>query len=218
MKNKEKYAKEFVEWALDNCEFGISKENGKIVPCLRTLCEKCIFKHERGKRPWILCSTKRKQWANAEYKEPKVFTDREKSFVKLFPEIKYLARDEEGKLFAYRQKPFKDEEEGWWTCDDDTDILFEISSSFGDFLKFKSIDWDDEEPTSREEILEGQKMNNDELKKDILSIVKGAMLEADELPFIETTDYIADALIAAGVKFDAVVSHEGILGKEKDGD
>lgn len=42
-------------------------------------------------------------------------------------------------------------------------------------------------------------MNNDELKKKILSIVRGAMLEADELPFIETTDNIADALIAAGI-------------------
>lgn len=40
-------------------------------------------------------------------------------------------------------------------------------------------------------------MNNDELKKKILSIVRGAMIEADELPFIETTDNIADALIAA---------------------
>lgn len=28
MKNKEKYAKEIVEWALGNCEFGISKERG----------------------------------------------------------------------------------------------------------------------------------------------------------------------------------------------
>ena len=42
-------------------------------------------------------------------------------------------------------------------------------------------------------------MTNDELKKKILSIVRGAMLEADELPFIETTDNIADALIAAGI-------------------
>ena len=42
-------------------------------------------------------------------------------------------------------------------------------------------------------------MTNDELKKKILSIVRGAILEADELPFIETTDNIADALIAAGI-------------------
>ena len=42
-------------------------------------------------------------------------------------------------------------------------------------------------------------MKNEELKKKILTIVRGAMLEADELPFIETTDNIADALIAAGI-------------------
>lgn len=42
-------------------------------------------------------------------------------------------------------------------------------------------------------------MTNDELKKKIMSIVRSAILEADELPFIETTDNIADALIAAGI-------------------
>lgn len=42
-------------------------------------------------------------------------------------------------------------------------------------------------------------MMKDELKKKILSIVRGAILEADELPFIETTNNIADALIAAGI-------------------
>ena len=41
-------------------------------------------------------------------------------------------------------------------------------------------------------------MDKEELKKKILTIVRGAMLEADELPFIETTDNIADALIVAG--------------------
>lgn len=154
MKNKEKYAKEFVEWALDNCEFGISKENGKIVPCLRTLCEKCIFKHERGKRPWILCSTKRKQWANAEYKEPRQFTVREKAFINLFPEIQYIARDKNNKIFGYYRKPFKDEEEGWWVYKGGgPDSVIEIR--FWTLLRFESIQWEDEEPTSREEILGG---------------------------------------------------------------
>lgn len=41
-------------------------------------------------------------------------------------------------------------------------------------------------------------MDKEELKKKILTIVRGAMLEADEPPFLETTDNIADALIAAG--------------------
>lgn len=42
-------------------------------------------------------------------------------------------------------------------------------------------------------------MNNNEVKEKILTIVRGAMLEADELPFIETTDNIANALIVAGI-------------------
>ena len=52
-------------------------------------------------------------------------------------------------------------------------------------------------------------MNNEELKKKILTIVRGAMIEADELPFIETTDNIADALIAAGIGDVKEVKFEG---------
>ena len=42
-------------------------------------------------------------------------------------------------------------------------------------------------------------MKNDELKKKIVNIVAMAILEADELPFVETAEYVADALIAAGI-------------------
>lgn len=42
-------------------------------------------------------------------------------------------------------------------------------------------------------------MTNEELKKKILTIVRGAMVEADELPFVETTEYVADALVAVGI-------------------
>lgn len=42
-------------------------------------------------------------------------------------------------------------------------------------------------------------MNNEELKKKIENIVATAILEADELPFVETAEHIADALIAAGI-------------------
>lgn len=50
-------------------------------------------------------------------------------------------------------------------------------------------------------------MSNEELKKKILSLVRGAMLEADELPFIEGTENIADALIAANLTFDGEWKH-----------
>ena len=42
-------------------------------------------------------------------------------------------------------------------------------------------------------------MNNDELKKKIVNIVEMAILEADELPFVETAEYVVDTLIAAGI-------------------
>ena len=151
MKNKDKYAKDIIEAAVRVEYISVDKQTGEILSCIEADCGKCLF--FRADPHTHTCRGMFSSWADAEYKEPKRFTEREKGFIKLFPEIKYLARDDEGKLFAYRQKPFKDEEEGWWTCDDDTDILFEISFNFGDFLKFKSIQWEDEEQTSREEIL-----------------------------------------------------------------
>lgn len=144
MKNKEKHVKEIIELAVKDAPFGFHKDLNKIMPCYGIECQKCLFHGPR------VCSIARREWANAEYKEPKLFTDREIEFIKLFPEIKYLAKNYDGKLFAYRQKPFKDEERGWWTCDND-DILFK--NLFGDLLKFSAIKWKDEEPTSREEIL-----------------------------------------------------------------
>ena len=211
MKNKEKYAREIVETAINGRHIAFDKTNNRVVPCNSILCAECLFHREES------CLLATEAWANAEYKEPRQFTVREKAFINLFPEIQYIAREKGGKLIAYLEKPSKNKKLGGWLCGISPYSFFEIR--LGDFLQFESIQWEDEEPTSREEILEGQKMNNDELKKDILSIVKGAMLEADELPFIETTEYIADALIAGGLKFDTVVSHEEILGsKEKDGD
>ena len=42
-------------------------------------------------------------------------------------------------------------------------------------------------------------MNNDNLKKTITKIVAMAILEADELPFVETAEYVASELISAGI-------------------
>lgn len=44
-------------------------------------------------------------------------------------------------------------------------------------------------------------MNNEELKKKIENIVAMAILEADELPFVETAEYVADAIIAAVIGY-----------------
>lgn len=145
MTNREKFAKEIIELAIQGKKFAVSKNTNKIKECETTYCGNCLF------GDYQYCPDGRRKWANAEYKEPKRFTEREKAFIKLFPEIQYIARDKWGKLFAYRQKPSKGEVGNCWDCDYDPDIVFEIN--FEDIFKFESIQCDDEEPTSREEIL-----------------------------------------------------------------
>lgn len=146
MKNKERYAKEIVDLLLEDFHFALN-EDGKIVSCGDIKCSDCLFNVKIG------CISERMAWANAEYKEPKIFTEREKAFIKMFPEIKYLARDKNGDLFAYTDKPQKDE--GMWDyfgCNNPAATLKRITL-WG--LEFNAIQWEDEEPTSREEILRG---------------------------------------------------------------
>ena len=81
MKNKEKYAREIIELVLKEGMFAIDKTNNNFEACGNIPCADCLF---RGNN----CSNNLRKWANAEYKEPKPFTDREKAFIKLFPEIK----------------------------------------------------------------------------------------------------------------------------------
>ena len=145
MKNKEKYAKEIVNVAIKACHFALNKD-GKIVSCCDIRCSDCLFNVKEG------CNSATIEWANAEYKEPKIFTEREKAFITLFPEIQYIARDKNNKIFGYHRKPFKDEEEGCWVYKGGgPDSVIEIR--FWTLLRFESIQWEDEEPTSREEIL-----------------------------------------------------------------
>lgn len=147
MKNKEKYANEIVESAIKGDHyFAYDKTLKRVVPCYGTSCNNCLFYD--GKKA---CKINRLNWANAECKDTRIFTEREKAFITLFPEIQYIARDENNKIFGHIQKPIKDEEEGWWVYEDGPDTSIEIG--LRDLLKFESIQWEDEEPTSRKEIL-----------------------------------------------------------------
>ena len=164
MKNKEKYAKEIVEVAIKNGFVSVDKQSGKILFCLEAECEKCLF-FCRNTNPFI-CRGMFSSWANSEYKEPtsceeilewgnteceesKRFTEREKAFLKLFPVFQYIAKDKNGAVFAYVSKPKKGDT-GWFSTD--WHRLF-----FPSYLQleFNAIQWEDEEPTSREEILRG---------------------------------------------------------------
>lgn len=144
MKNKEKYAKEIAEQTIQGHHFAFDKQSKRVVACSYIRCDDCLFHGVSS------CAQKILEWGNTECEESKRFTEREKAFITLFPEIKYIARDKWGKLFAYKDKPEKYEDrEEWFNCDD-PDSFYEIHF-WG--LEFNSIKWEDEEPTSREEIL-----------------------------------------------------------------
>lgn len=141
MKNKEKYAKEIVELAIEGTPLGFHKDLNKITPCYDIPCQNCLFNGPR------LCSITRREWANAEYIKPKQFTEREKAFVKLFPAFQYIAKDKNGYVYAFTSKPVKSAE--WWTRTDGYGLLIHDCMA----LPFYDIRWEDKEPTSREEIL-----------------------------------------------------------------
>lgn len=154
MKNKEKYANEILDIVCNNGEVAMDKTTKKLNYCEEINCDECYFSEDNYPHNTGSCAKNFVHWANAEYKEPKIFTEREKAFITLFPEIQYIARDKNNKIFGYYRKPFKDEEEGWWVYKGGgPDSVIEIR--FWTILKFESIQWEDEEPTSREEILRG---------------------------------------------------------------
>ena len=148
MKNKEKFAKEITEQAIQGHHFAFDKQSKRVVACNSIRCVDCLFHGVSS------CSQKILEWANAEYKEPKQFTEREKEFIKLFPEIKYIVRNNFGNLDAFSEKPkmFNDCENVWYYTEDNQKTC--IIDIWG--LDFNGIK-KGEEPTSREEILGQEK-------------------------------------------------------------
>lgn len=112
--------------------------NGEIVPCSKTDCNECDFYRDIV----TSCSLKTVKWLISEYKEPVTLTAREKHFVE-FAEDGWLARDKNGELYFYKDKPHKMRSD-WW---DNASCRLK---SFGDFFPF--IKWKDEEPWSVEEL------------------------------------------------------------------
>ena len=71
-KPKEKYAREIVETAINGRHIAFDKTNNRVVPCNSILCADCLFHREES------CLLATEAWANAEYKEPRQFTVRER--------------------------------------------------------------------------------------------------------------------------------------------
>ena len=141
MKNKEKYAKEIAEQTIQGHHFAFDKQSKRVVACSYIRCDDCLFHGVSS------CSQKILEWGNTECEESKRFTEREKEFIKMFSVFQYVAKDKNGAVFAYVSKPKKGDT-GWFSTDWHRLFLPSYLQ-----LEFNAIQWEDEEPTSREEIL-----------------------------------------------------------------
>lgn len=135
MKNKEKYidfiVEAFADADVDVCEFR-RKHVLKQKDCNRFTC--------------VECSQRTKEWLEAEYQELVTLTDDEKVILKNLPKrYEWTARDEDGMLFLYPEKPLK--KEAFWKS-----RSFESDFSMYDDL-FQFINWEDEEPYNIDELL-----------------------------------------------------------------
>lgn len=134
MKNKEKYAKEIMDIACSGNSIAITKEGGRIAPCCDTFCVECLFGGGN-------CKEKVREWAESEYIEKPVISKRDKVFLDYIgEECKFIARDENGKLFVYKTQPRKMETRWVLNCDG----YFYLNRYFN--VDFQMVKWSDKEP------------------------------------------------------------------------
>lgn len=137
MKNKEKYAKEIVE-IICNCKnIAVYKKTERPVICSGFDCDKCIFcANDNCRRKYLL-----KKWAESEYIEKSVISKRDSVILDYFKSnLKYIARNEDGKLFAYEAQPRKGKT--YWKCTCGNCLLLNRQLN----IDFPMVKWEDEEP------------------------------------------------------------------------
>ena len=136
MKNIEKYFDELIK-----CDEGDNDDNA----CCYWRIE---IKKDENCGDWS-CDQCRKEflkWLNKEYKEPIRPTDNEKEILKIIGnDYKYIARDRNGKLCVYVEKPYRDRY--LWM----SESLYCNIDVFNHLFQF--IKWEDEEPYSIEKLL-----------------------------------------------------------------
>lgn len=135
MKNKEKYAKEIVEIACNRGLIAIEKRTGKLRPCIELPCSDCMF----GKI-WN-CAEATRKWAESEYIEPVKISKRDRALLEYIKDkYKYIARDLDGDLYVYTEKPLK-----MIDCYDGMLCESRTLNKICD-IKFPMVRWEDSEP------------------------------------------------------------------------
>lgn len=157
MLNAEKYRSQILEF-IDKEKtmyFSFKNDNANMFnQCCETNCYYCaLCSGDSTKEP---CTITRIKWLLSEYKEPVKLTELEHGILEYLLEKKqyrFVVRERNGYLYAYINKPRK-YDKAWQalTC-------MRSMSLFDDLFQF--IQWEDEEPTSIEEVLNSCEVVND---------------------------------------------------------
>lgn len=135
MKNKEKNASKIVEIACKGHDFGVDKNTNEVVDCRGTPCPTCLFLKMDN------CYKARRQWAESECIEKPVISKRDRAFLEYLREgTDYIARDMNGGLYAYINKPYRAID--CWNSREG-----ELDKYLGGFkLDFPMVKWSDSKP------------------------------------------------------------------------
>lgn len=144
MLNAEKFKDEILETLDCDCEgFGVTEDN-KIIGCVNNCCCICQFCRKH------YCDYVAKaRWLLSEYKESIKLTRLEYDILKYLSDNTrhvYIVRDGNGNIFLYDEEPQKSESSPWWTGRGMCHM-----NMFNELFQF--VKWEDEEPTSIEEVL-----------------------------------------------------------------
>lgn len=151
MLNAERFKEEINK---HNNEFGLTDS---IADCKTLECRNCRFSRlNNSDDEIILCSTRKVKWLLSEYKEPPVKLTRfEQDVLKHLLEktqYRFIVREKSGSIYIYKRKPKK----GIGAWDNSTGML-----NLNVFINlFPFIKWEDEEPTSIQEVLENCVVEN----------------------------------------------------------
>ncbi len=134
MKNKEKFEKEIMEIACSGDSIAIIEKSGRIVPCDVNRCSLCLFRSYD-------CKEKTRKWAESEYVEKLVISKRDRVFLDyLREEYKFIARDDNGYLYAYTSIQAKLLGCAFWRAGDACKSLGGLD------IDFPMVKWSDKKP------------------------------------------------------------------------
>lgn len=157
MINAEKYKDQLLKFVEENHDslFGLDK-NSEPISCTVSRCNNCQFGFKKNNYiEGYSCSAAKIKWLLSEYKEPVKLSRLEYEILKLAinKSCEYIARDSDGQLFVFMEKPHKGE--SFWK----TDGYYYLLEMFS--VLFQFVKWEDSTPTLIKDVLENCEVVND---------------------------------------------------------